>query len=162
MTNPEVFWYVVESLKAVTPLVIGGFAYWIARRQWKTAHYKVNLDLFERRFKVYMATRRLFNAITTNVAASDEAMSNYRRDTLEAVFLFKPELVDHLKAIQKNASGLRTNLLRLEQAISLQDAKKVEPLSEREGTLINWMIDAEENIENRFQPYLGLGKVTSA
>lgn len=40
-------------------LAIGGVAGIIAWRQWKTAQDKVKLDLFDRRFAVFMDARRL-------------------------------------------------------------------------------------------------------
>jgi hypothetical protein len=57
--------YCVQLVQALGPTVVAVIAAFIAGyiawRQWRTAHDKLSLDLFEKRFAVYEATKNFLN-----------------------------------------------------------------------------------------------------
>src|SRR5437867_5529435 len=97
----------LEGLKAATPLVIGIALAYIARQQWKTSHNKLKLDLFDRRFAVYEATRSFVGGITSDMEVEAGALHSFKHATAQTPFLFPQPLVDYLAELENKARKLR-------------------------------------------------------
>jgi hypothetical protein len=52
----------VAAVQAITTLIIGLFAGYIAWRQWRTSQDRLVLDLFEKRFQVFQELTRTIAA----------------------------------------------------------------------------------------------------
>jgi hypothetical protein len=77
--TPEPHWTAYVSALLVPLVAIFGFI--IAYQQWRTAQNKLKLDLFDRRFEIYHAARKLLAAIMTSGKASDDELFNYLTST---------------------------------------------------------------------------------
>ncbi|ELT50156.1 hypothetical protein ACI50E_00715 [Brucella sp. ZJ1_1] len=51
--------YYIRIVAALGPLLIGLYVAYVAWRQWRTARDKIILDIFDKRFAVFMDVRRL-------------------------------------------------------------------------------------------------------
>ncbi|WSH67085.1 hypothetical protein U8Q05_12015 [Rhizobium ruizarguesonis] len=89
----------MQAGQLITTVVIGVIAAVIAWRQWRTARDKIKLDLFDRRFAVFMDVRKLVSEAAQARAFSDPALPN--EVVARARFLFGPE-------IQKQVSDLHS------------------------------------------------------
>jgi hypothetical protein len=82
----------VEYIRALgTPIaavIFGGVAAWISYRQWEISHYRYRFDLFDRRYKVYLAVQDTFSELMRNDAISGEILSKLSVAANEAKFLF--------------------------------------------------------------------------
>ena len=80
-----------------TPMVALAVAY-IAYRQWKTARDKLRLDLFDKRFAVFMDVRKIASETMQDRPASDPALP--QEVIARGRFLFGAEVVSELKNLQ--------------------------------------------------------------
>ncbi len=89
-------------MQALTTLVLGIFAAFIAWRQWRTSQDRVVLDLFERRFQVFQELTRAIAAAFNkpNPVVSD--LANFDAATEKARFLFGPEVHSYLVEVRKH------------------------------------------------------------
>lgn len=85
-----------EVSSALLTPVIAFLAAYIAWRQWKTAQNRLKLDLFERRFSVYDATKGLIASIMQTGKATDENMFKFLAATKEAKWLFDDQIASYL------------------------------------------------------------------
>lgn len=84
----------LQVAQLLATLAIGGFAALIAWRQWKTAQDKVKLDLFDRRFAVFMDARRLVSEALSLGEISDPALPN--EIIAKGRYLFGHDIQDQL------------------------------------------------------------------
>ena len=61
----------------IVTAAIGGFAWYIAWQQWRTAEKKQTQDLFEKRFRVFEATRHFLGEIELHGKPSKDALRLY-------------------------------------------------------------------------------------
>jgi hypothetical protein len=156
------FWWVTQSLAAITPPAIGVFVIWIANRQRMAAESqrtigerKLNLDLFDKRFVVYLAARQLLNHIASNNNVSDDAYRDFRQAIIQADFLFPQELSDYLnKEVLGKAQEWRSNQRQMRRAVDNPHLNKLDSLEEQEKKLEQWTMDAERNLVDRFRSLL--------
>ncbi len=69
----------------------------IAFLQWRTAHQKVVLDLFDLRLAVYQKIRKAMAGINTSALVTDETTRLLLEAESEARFLFGPEIVEYVE-----------------------------------------------------------------
>jgi hypothetical protein len=135
---------------AFVTLIIGGIAGAITWRQYKVAHAKLKLDLFERRFKIFHQTW---------VAVSDTAIKGTQDDERqgmfaplnnfgsEAAFLFGHDIERYINEIGRNWFELRR----------IQNPKNKDAVAEafRESELTNWFVEqGTKGVKAKFSPYL--------
>ncbi len=89
----------MTSATAWIGLVVAGSVAVIGYRQWRTAHLRVMLDLFDRRKAVYLAAKRALVHTRAEANATPEAWEELRKAQLEAEFLFGPEIDARLKEV---------------------------------------------------------------
>ncbi len=128
----------------------------IALLQWRVAENKLRLDLFDRRYKVYNATRKFLAMIVRDATFTDSQLFEFYGDTSDTEFLFRSEVVDYLAQIRKRALDMR-----LHQTL-------FEPLpvgAERSGHVqahhdqLSWLSDQLTDMTSVFIPYLGFANV---
>ena len=81
----------------------------IALQQWQVARNKLRLDLFDRRYKVFEATRLFLSVILSEATFSDAQLLEFYRGTSDTAFLFDQQVVDYLKEIAHRALDMRTH-----------------------------------------------------
>ncbi len=97
-----IFWYAQGALSI---LIAAGVGY-VAYQQWRTARAKVNLDLFDCRFRVFDQVRKVLGSVLLNGGASQEELTEFYRNTLETDFIFHPAIREYLKEIERRADKL--------------------------------------------------------
>jgi len=90
----------------------------VAFMQWRTAHQKAVLDLFDKRFKVYDLVGRAMD-IFYSASPLDtfiEARLLLQAASLEARFLFGPEISEHISSINRDIADLTFKLRKKDAA----------------------------------------------
>ena len=105
----------------------------VAWAQWRVARNKLRLDLFDRRYKVYEATRTFLHLSIAEHSKIDWHLSNFKNATAHAEFLFGSDVVNYLGKIRKWGEE--------DDAISLSDPVRITEMS------------------NAFAPYLGFANI---
>ena len=84
-------------LSSALPLTVATLALLIAFRQWRTAHNKLKLDLFERRMAVYRATRAVLREVTQTGTISDKSLFLFREEITVAPWIFNIHFARYLE-----------------------------------------------------------------
>lgn len=147
----------MQWAQAIALIVISCLGSWIAFKQVKIAAAKLNLDLYDRRFKVYEAARAFLSHFMVNAAYTSKEFMDYKFGVSDAVFLFNKDVNDYLEGLGKKASDLGIKKATLISAPSnLPGAQLIiDAIAELELNL------AEEypRMIAAFKPYLKLGNI---
>jgi hypothetical protein len=89
----------VQYSQALATPAIALLAIVVAVLQWRTAHQKVVLDLFERRMKVYSEIRAVIASIVSSGKLPNEKHFEFMRAIDGAKFLFGRKVNDYLSEL---------------------------------------------------------------
>jgi hypothetical protein len=86
--------------------VIAAVGAGIALQQMHLARVKLRHDLYDRRFAVFQAARKLLAEVLTQGRASDDQIRSYVVGTADAGFLLNQDIATYLEELRKRASTL--------------------------------------------------------
>jgi hypothetical protein len=141
---------VVQVLSALLTPVLAGFGLWIALQQYRLAHDKVRLELFEKRHRVFRAVVALCAQVVQDGGAKHVDALQYLRDTAGADFLFNKEVTDYIDEVYRRSVDLS---LRTEQVAGGADQHHAAAVQAKwEG--VTWFADQLKVARIKFRPYL--------
>jgi hypothetical protein len=147
----------VQSLQALLILFISGLGAWIAYKPVRIATAKLNLDLYDKRFKVFDAARNLVVHVLQEGRVDAHEIIRFNVGVLDAVFLFEADVVNYLDHLRERALALRTKTEQL-RALDDQDPRR--------DALIDGIADLEtkfavehQRLIEAFKRYLQLGNI---
>jgi hypothetical protein len=142
----------VQWVLAVMMLLLVGGVVWIAVMQIRVATAKHNLDLYDKRFKIFEAAGRYLQHLLVEGRVSETALNEFNIGVAGAVFLFDNDLNIYLDALRRR--GLSLNALT-EQLSSIElDAEGRDELIDK---IDAWVTDFKleySRLVNAFTPYL--------
>jgi hypothetical protein len=112
MRSPELFQVGSISFEwakaaptTLVALAIGVLAGYIAFNQWRVAKAKLNLDLFEKRYAIFVAT---WTEISQAIQTPEVRMTNPEFTNLlpKAQFLFGPEIREYMSEVSSKIGEL--------------------------------------------------------
>jgi hypothetical protein len=134
----------------------------IAKQQADLAEMRLKHDIFDRRFKVYEATRNFLVAIFRAGTVSNEELGEFVRGKETAVFLFDQETVDYLDDLYKQASLLHALSSQLSDGSGLPIGTERTAIANRKSELFSWFIGQFEILVARLKPFMALDKHTAS
>jgi len=137
-------------------LVLGVSVAIVAWLQWWVALNKLRLDLFDRRYKVYDATRKFLAGILRDSKFTNSELFEFYAGTSDAEFLFGAEVVEHLAQIRKRALHMQT-AQTLYEPMPVGDERSLHVNAAHDDLL--WLTDQITAITKTFVPYLGFANV---
>ena len=156
MTAALLFWYSQASF----PPLVAGIAVYVAIRQWQTNKQKVKLDLFDRRFRVFLEVRKVLSSVLAEARASREDFLRFRTGVAESYFMFGPEIENYLNEIYLHGIQLASADDRYrqpkEQRPDNHDAKK---LAEEMNTHLTWLTEQLPLAKEKFKRYLDVSNL---
>ncbi len=84
---------------AFVTLIIGILAVYIAWRQYRVAKAKLNLDLFEKRMKIYNETNLFLKGYLNTSGRNAEQAQHFSEFLTEAGFLFGKDIEDYMEEL---------------------------------------------------------------
>lgn len=137
---------------ATATLFVGVIVATIAYRQWRTAHDKVVLDLFDRRMKIHEAFREIMTDYLSRDGNLVGSQIRFRLQRLwsEARFLFGKEVPDFIRKINLSTAERETLMRTLDQAPE-HDQKA---LMEKHYAIERELINASMNFSVLLHPYM--------
>jgi hypothetical protein len=155
-----IYWYTADILKALTPLIIGLLAAYIAYQQWRTNHRKLKLDLFDRRFKVYQAARQLL-AITETGGATDEMtvrtmVRSFQHDVQQGAFIFPQKVLEFLQVILNTTLKSLSLDRQLTRATVAQNEERQAKISDEWDKVCGSLENMDKTLTDLFTPLLDL------
>lgn len=137
---------------------ISGLGAWIAYRQSRIASAKLNLDLYDRRFKVFEAARTCLVFALQKATVTQEVMNAFHLGVADAVFLFDSDIEEYLEKFRKQMTLL--------QMINYSMSNVGPDEHERRGQLADKLAAQVELVNKelpvlieKFKPYLKLGNI---
>jgi hypothetical protein len=143
----------LQYLQALAVLLIPLIGAWIAWQQVHIARVKLQHDLYERRYAVFDAARKLLAEVVAHRTAPEGALRTYTIATADAVFLFNDQIAEYLKELRKRAIILET-INSIMEPLPPGD-KKVE-LWEKASKEFLWLNAELDALVGRFKPFLTL------
>jgi hypothetical protein len=86
-------------------VLVAGFAVYIAYQQYRLQREGFKLDLFEKRFAVFAASRNLLSIVLRDARINSDDLFEYRVAVSEATFLFDEDLSKYLEKNRCNRSS---------------------------------------------------------
>jgi hypothetical protein len=127
--------------------------------QKRIAAARLNFDLYEKRYAVFDAARRLLLEAVQHDHVDPKKVIEFNIETADAVFLFNQDIVDYL-------ARLRDKILRLKTLKTQEKAADEYGEEEKRQRLVDLVADQHQalNIElalivQKFTPYLKLGNI---
>ena len=130
---------------------IGCLQYRVSKRQQKIAEEKFNLDMFDKRFKVFDATRTFFLKIIESGNINLQEIREFRVSTIDAVFLFDDEISKYLEEVIRKALKLQKIILKCK---GLHAGTKRLILCKEQEEIVEWFHSQYLKLQNAFSPYL--------
>lgn len=151
---------VIQILKGLLTPFIAFITVYIAYQQFKTARYKLKLDLYKKRFDVFNSTKCLLGKIIRNGDVTNDELLDFLRSTDEAIFLFKQDISDYLKELYQES----LNLQRYEKRIHSSDFSKIEvkeqeKILDKRGEIFSWFTKQFEVCQQKFGEYLNFENI---
>lgn len=136
---------------ALIGAVFTGAALWVGYQQMQIARVKLHHDLYDRRYRVYDATRQFLGDIHTEGVTSTEKLMKYAVDIADAVFLFNDDVVQFLRKVGLRGAKVDVLMIAAEQPtrkFKLEDFERI--VNERYPELVGML----DELVPHFQPFL--------
>jgi chemotaxis regulatin CheY-phosphate phosphatase CheZ len=128
----------------------------IAWQQWRVAKNKLRLDLFDRRYKVYDATRKFLAEIQQDATFTDSQLNEFKACTSDTEFLFGRDVVDYLAQIRKRALDMRLHQKLFEPLpVGAERSHHVQAYHDE----LLWLTNQLTAMTQIFAPYLGFSHI---
>jgi len=128
----------------------------IAALQWQVARNKLRLDLFDRRYKAYDATRKFLAGILRAATFTDSQLFEFNACTSDTEFLFGRDVVDYLAQIRKCTLDMRLHVKEYEP-MPVGDERSRHVKAQHDELL--WLTNQLTAMTQIFAPYLGFSHI---
>ena len=137
----------IEGIPAgIVALIVAGIGSWIAYSQYRVARAKLNLDLFEERYKLFEEVWQ-FLSIAANVNEGTSFHNSFGNLIPKAGFLFGAEIAEFMREANKRRSWLIISYKALATQHDVEHARNI-------SLQTTWLIDAASRCHTKFAPYL--------
>lgn len=147
----------VQWCQALLLLVISGLGAWIAYKQVRIATAKLNLDLYDKRFKVFEAARDFVVKVLQHADVENNDFPIFNIGVADAVFLFDGDVNEYLTGLRKSVAALHAMNSQL-SAMNADDANRGALVDRIHELNIKFMTEYERLVTT-FKPYLKLGNI---
>jgi hypothetical protein len=142
----------VHYAQALVVPVVTAAGIGIAWGQLSLARRRMQLDLYDRRYKIFESARRLIAEIMRDGRSEIERIYAYHRETGDAIFLLDRDAVTYINELEQRAFRLRRlGVITASEKHVNRDA----PVDE-EAKLIEWFTGQFDVLVEKFKPSLQL------
>lgn len=148
-----------EWLTALLSPAIAFLAFVVARGQAKIQKDKLKLDLWERRYSIFIATMTLLANIEREADCSDDSRNAFAKGIVGNEFLFGSDVKDYHRLLWRNCIDLSTHRRKLDSEKLPVGAERTK-IAEANRILLDWFsAQLTESAREVFAPYLDFGTV---
>ncbi len=132
--------------------IIGVAVVYVAWQQYKTNRNKFRLGLYDRKLKVFEGLTTLLEHIERQNTVLGEQLQQYRRATIEAIFLFDDEdISNYLQEVKRKVHKLQSVNRRIDNNLP---AERQTEIIEEQIELLDWFnLQLPESV-NKFKKAL--------
>ncbi len=127
----------IRFVDIATAMIAASIAY-VAWSQYLLSKSKFKLDLFEKRFKVFEATRIFLDAASSSGGPTSADFDNFHTGNSGDKFLFDSDISDYLTEIDSKASNIQIG--------NCSENLQIESLA--------WIQKQLGGLESKFRPYM--------
>jgi hypothetical protein len=148
--SPDMWSQFGSIIQGLATVVIAVAGLTIAAQQKRLADIRLRNDLFDRRFKVYEATRTFLVEVSNKQLYGDSIFFAFIAGTNEAALLFGKDVVGYISEVSDNAVKMKLQKLRYNET---QDHEALDAAY----TLNKWCANqiTEGVLLQRFKPEMG-------
>lgn len=121
--------------------------------------YKARLDLYDRRWEVYVATERFVAQVLENLGPEREHIAELRRSTVHARFLFGSDINGYLRELIAHAAELRKWNRLYEQHRTHGPAENFDKVRKGMDDESRWFLKQHDTLTGKFMRYMDLSAV---
>jgi hypothetical protein len=147
----------MQWAQATALIVISCLGSWIAFKQARIAAAKLNLDLYDKRFKVFEAGRHFLGQFLVHGTIRLQEITELSVGTADAVFLFGDEVVEYLDGLRKTGVSLNGKNTRLRNMGDNDPERNA--VVDQIAALETQLSVEVPRITSLFKPYLKLGNI---
>ena len=125
---------------------------YVAWKQWRLARHRFRLDLFDRRYKVYDATKKFLLLGQFD----DPHLFEFNAGTADAEFLFDDRITEFLAEVRKRAVNVLTHEKVFEH-MPVGDERSRHVQAAHESRL--WLVEQTTEMTKVFMPYLSFSHI---
>ena len=111
-----------DLLSALLTPVIAIVATMIAIFQYRTERQRWRLDMFDKRYPIYLATMSYIASVMQKGDMIDQDLQKFNQETRDAALLFGSEVEDYLQLLRSKGVDLRTHA-KLMEPLPVGDAR---------------------------------------
>ena len=152
--------YFFQILSGLLTPVIAMIALYIAYQQFNVNRNKLKLELYEKRYKMYLFIKDFIEHFSINFIFSSSEFRKFNTQANECKYLFDKDINALIKNIQKNV----LKILALNEQLSRSDlypvdSKERQQFDSEKLELMKWFNDLYFDIEEYFMEYLEFKKI---
>jgi hypothetical protein len=155
----DLFGKFVKTLGTVLFVTIPAIiAVYVAIKQYYLSKHQIKVELYEKRYKIYLQTKELVWNINSDVTQNDFLFQDFKPVLNEAKFLFGNELVAYLNELIETGKNYRDHTKKMIKELDQIDTEKNKPFIPIDDNFRHYFNNAhyEGGIETKFAPYLNL------
>lgn len=138
-------------------LVIAAASLYIAWQQKRIADIRLQHELYDRRFNVFVAAKTLLVTHLTNGKLTLEDYFAYRRGTADAVFLLDAGVVEYLEELRRQAERLlHLSRQQFEIRANISQETKYPDLVDESAKIETWLAQQFDILIAKFKPAMRL------
>lgn len=143
----------LDWIEALGPMAIALMLAVIAYQQWKVNKSRLRHEMFDRRYAMYEATKKLTAAVIQKGTPEKEDIDSYFSATAGARFIFSDQVGQHLEEMFDRAIGLQ----RIERRLKYEkDMEKRTKLLDEEEEIFEWFLEHMKKMPDILRPYLAI------
>ena len=136
--------------------LISVLVFWVTYQQWLLARHRFRLDLFDRRYRIFEATRKFLSAVMSKADFDDAQFFEFAVAVLDAEFLFDKDVVSYLAEVKTRSFDMRRHSNAAGRLVGPDD--RTSDVNAAHNQLA-WLGDQITGMKAVFLPYLGFAKI---
>ncbi|QEE47478.1 hypothetical protein FVA81_23995 [Rhizobium sp. WL3] len=137
-------------MNAWATTIISGLVFVVAFMQWRTAHQKVVLDLFDRRLGVYKQLEQGIMEFSITRGANPHSLSKVRDAFLEAKFLFGSDVFSKIHQLVVQMESWE----RIALEVTMYEKSKADEMQLRQAAILSFADEFRASMPKLFERYM--------
>ena len=146
----------LSAIATLATLFVGLAAAFIGWQQWLVASNKLRLELFDRRYRVYVAAKNFLWAVQRRGDLDDSLLFEFNAGVSDAAFFFDSDVVGYLVELRKRAVDLQMHS-KLLNPLPAGEERSRHAQAVCDQSI--WLGEQFPVLEARFMPYLGFAHI---
>jgi len=148
----------INILTALLAAVIAIITTYIAFQQLALARQKRDLELYDRRSRIFKATMEFIRRVLRDWEVTEDILDQFVRDTAETSFFFEKDVEDQIETLYVKGLDL---LYAAKEKPASRGSSGTEaahaPIRFQQDILVDWFAKQPKQTKDLFKPYLTKG-----